>query len=57
MSAMSSSNRYTPLFKTTTFPSPEGIDIIFAHTHGGTSVEVQPQALPKSSCTHVHIPS
>ena len=29
MSATSSSNRYTPLFETTTFPSPEGIDIIF----------------------------
>ena len=28
MSTISSSNRYTPLFETTTFPSAEGIDII-----------------------------
>ena len=27
---MSSSTRYTPLFETTTFPSPDGIDIILA---------------------------
>jgi hypothetical protein len=27
---MSTSTRYTPLFETTTFPSPDGIDIILA---------------------------